>query len=714
MRGRAAIVLFLVGALGAHADDPGQTLRNAAQAGDLAAVRAALDAGAPVDAANAQGVTALAYGAEKGRLDIVRLLVERGATVDTRDRFFGSSPLQVALLYDYYDVARYLVEKGAADVDQALYEAAQGGNLELAHAALATGRVDPLELAAARRTANARPSEEMKALLAAARAERHDRPPYAVNPERLNQYTGRYRQGPGPETTVAVAGPGLELTAPGAAPMALHAVSKDRFENAEGTIAVFFSGRAGLVEGMRVNRDGEVASFGVVAVDPVALPKAETAAAEKAARTAPMNWPSFRGPAASGIGDGQGVVGTWDVAAGRNVRFKTALPGLGNSSPIVWGDRIFVTTAVSTKGETAIRTGLYGEGTSVDDTSEHSYRVLALDKVTGRIVWDREAHRSAPGAKRHLKATQANSTPATDGRRVIALFGSVGQLVAYDFEGRRLWKRDLGVMDCGDPVYGSTEWGHASSPLVHGQNVIVQGDRKRDSFLAAYRLTDGGEVWRVARDELSTWATPNVIAGPKGEELVTNGKKIRAYDPSSGQLLWTLGPNSEVVVATPIAGEGHVLITAGYPPVRPVYAVRPGQRGDLSLPEGRTASEAISWSHARGGTYIPTPIRYGEYVYTCNNNGLLTCYKDATGEQVYQTRIAEGGGSFSASPVAADGRLFFSAETGEVYVLRAGPRFELLARNDMGEVVMATPAISDGLLVVRTTGHVVGLGEATR
>src|SRR5262249_12375666 len=262
-----------------------------------------------------------------------------------------------------------------------------------------------------------------------------------------------------------------------------------------------------------------------------------------APRGAPSSWPSFRGPRASGVGDGQGAVFTWDVASGRNLRFKTALPGLGNSSPIVWGDRIFVTTAVSAKGETSLPTGLYGDGTSVDDLSEHSYRVLALDKASGRILWDREAHRGVPGARRHLKATQANATPATDGQRVIALFGTVGQLVAYDFEGRPLWKRDLGVLDCGDPVYGSTEWGHASSPLIHGVNVIVQGDRKKDSFVAAYRLSDGTEVWRVARDELSTWATPTVIAGPKGDELVTNGKKIRAYDPATGQLLWTLGPN---------------------------------------------------------------------------------------------------------------------------------------------------------------------------
>jgi outer membrane protein assembly factor BamB len=294
---------------------------------------------------------------------------------------------------------------------------------------------------------------------------------------------------------------------------------------------------------------------------------------------------------------------------------------------------------------------------------------------------------------------------------VVALFGTVGVLAAYDLEGKLLWKRDVGVLDCGDPVYGSADWGHASSPVIHGDEVIVQADRRKNSFIAAYRLRDGAEAWRVARDELSTWATPSVVRGPSGDELVTNGKKIRAYDPGSGKLLWTLGPNSEVVVATPVVGAGQVFLTAGYPPVRPVYAVRPGHRGDLSLPEGQTASAAIAWSHARGGTYLPTPILYGDQLYTCNSNGLLTSYRTDTGAPVYQTRLAEGGGSFSASPVAADGRLFFPAETGEVYVLRAGQQFELLARNEMDEVVMASPAISDGLLVVRTLGHVVGIGD---
>jgi outer membrane protein assembly factor BamB len=228
---------------------------------------------------------------------------------------------------------------------------------------------------------------------------------------------------------------------------------------------------------------------------------------------------------------------------------------------------------------------------------------------------------------RHLKSSQANATPVTDGKRVVALFGTVGVLVAYDFGGKPLWKRDIGVLECNDPQAGSAQWGHASSPILYRDLVIVQGDRVKDSYIAAYRAATGEEVWRVARDEPSTWATPNVLRAAGGDELVTNGQKVRAYDPATGALLWTLGPNSEVVVATPVVGDGLVFVTAGYPPVRPIYAIRAGQRGDLTLPEGKRASGAIAWSHERGGTYIPTPVLYKGYLYTCNNNGILTCYR---------------------------------------------------------------------------------------
>ncbi len=695
-----------------------EALLEAARRGDVGAVQALLAQGAPVNAANSHGSTALLLAADKGQDAVARLLVERGADLDAHDNFFGQTPLGAALGAGRLDLARFLIEKGAGDAADALDTAIDKGDLALATAALASGRVEPLELGAARRAAGAKGSPAIQQVLAEATAGRRPRPPYRPPSTRLDVLAApRYRAQAGPtapkvEAKVSRRGEGFLVTVPGQPDLDVRPVREDYFETAEGTASVAFGGRGGLVEGMTVNRGGEVTRYRVVSSDPTDLPTAPAPAVGSAPRTGPIDWPSFRGPAASGVGDGQGAPLSWDVASGRNVRFRTEIPGMGNSSPIVWKNRIFVTTAVSGAGDRTFRPGLYGDGTAVEDLSEHSFRLLALDKATGKVLWEREVHRGSPGARRHLKSSQANSTPATDGRRVVVLFGTAGVLAAYDLDGTLAWRKDVGVLDAGDSVFGNTEWGHASSPLLYKDLVVVQADCKKDSFLAAYRLATGEEVWKVARDEFSTWGSPNILPGPSGDELITNGTTVRGYEPATGRLLWTLQPNSNNVIATPVVGRGLAYVTAGYPPVRPIYAIRPGHRGDLSLPDGQTTSAAIAWSRQRGGTYIPTPLLYGEYLYTVNVNGIIACYHADTGEQVYEARVAGTGGAFSASPIAADGRLYVAAETGEVYVLRAGEQQELLAKNEMGEVVMATPALSDGLLVVRTLGHVIGIEDA--
>jgi outer membrane protein assembly factor BamB len=710
-----ALALLFAAASAVRAEDPGEALREAARAGDVAKIDALLAAGAPIDAPARYGVTPLYFAAEKGHLAAVRRLVERGANVNARNEFFVESVIQVALRESRFDVALYLLGKGAEDAASALEVAIERGDVELARAALATGFVEPLDLAAARRAAEGG-TPALRELLAKATAKPRQRPPYKVPPERLSAYAGRYRMEDGKDVTVAVRGEGLTLTFPNQGEMAVAAVAEDRFDSADGGFSIAFGGRAGLIEWARVNRGGEVSFLGVAAaVDPTPLRSA--ASAEKIEQTpaGPARpWPQFRGSRASGIGDGQGAPAAWNVETGEGVRFKTPIPGIGLSSPIVWGDRIFLTTAVSSKGDATFRTGLYGDATSVDDTSEHSFRLYALDTATGRVVWEREVHRGAPQVKRHLKSSLSNATPATDGERVVVLFGPIGKLAAYDFAGKQLWQRDIGILDCNDPQAGSAEWGHASSPILYGDLILVQGDRRKDSFLAAYRLENGEEVWRVARQEPSTWSTPNVLPAPSGDELITNGTTIRAYDPRNGKMLWSLGPNSEVIVSTPVVGDGMAFVTAGYPPVRPVYAVRPGHRGELTLPKGERASPAVAWSHPRGGTYIPTPILYRGLLHTVNNNGILTTYRAETGEQLSMIRLNASGGSFSASPVAADGRLYIASETGDVYVLRAGPEPELLATRPMGETVMSTPAISGGLLVIRALNHVYGIAQGER
>jgi outer membrane protein assembly factor BamB len=404
-------------------------------------------------------------------------------------------------------------------------------------------------------------------------------------------------------------------------------------------------------------------------------------------------------------------VAEWDTATGKNIKWKMPIPGTANSSPIIWGNRVFVTTAVSKSDDKGVRTGAYGDVKPLDDLSEHEWKIYCVDKTSGTLVWERTAFAGPPKTKRHPKASQANSTPVTDGQHIVASFGSVGLLVAWDMNGKELWRVDSGVVDSGwflDPTY---QWGHGSSPVLYRNMVILQADMQKGSYLAAWDLASGKQVWKTVRTgEISTWGTPTIVRTAAGrDELVTNGTKIRSYDPATGMILWTLGPNSEITIATPVSGHGLVFVTGGYPPVRPIYAVRPGAAGDISLPEGKESTEAIRWSN-KDGTYIPTPLVYGDYLYTCNNNGVVTAYDAETGRSAFRGRVGAGG-AFSASPIAADGRLYISSEDGEVFVVSAGPDLKQIASNDMHEVIMATPAISDGLIIIRTLGHLYGIGE---
>ena len=241
--------------------------------------------------------------------------------------------------------------------------------------------------------------------------------------------------------------------------------------------------------------------------------------------------------------------------------------------------------------------------------------------------------------------------------------------------------------------------------------MIVQCDRQKDSYVAAFDLDSGKELWRTARKEIPTWGTPTLVTGKDGAEVVTNGSKgIRGYDADTGKELWTLGPNSEVVCTTPVAANGLIYVTAGYPPVQPVYAIKQGSRGDLTLKAGSTSSDAIAWSYSRGGVYLPSPIVVGDHLYTLSNNGILTAYDAKTGSRVYQQRVGMGG-SYAAAPVAADGRLYLASEDGDVYVIKAGAQFEVLAQNKVPEILMATPAISGDLLLVRGHRHLYAIRQ---
>ena len=423
------------------------------------------------------------------------------------------------------------------------------------------------------------------------------------------------------------------------------------------------------------------------------------------------SWPSFRGAAASGVADGQNLPDTWNAGTGENILWRVPVAGLAHSSPVVWGDRIFVTSAVSSDSTATFRPGLYGDGDASADRSPQRWMLYAIDKRTGKVVWERVAHEGAPVGKRHIKSTYASATPATDGRIVVASFGSQG-VHAYDVNGTFLWKVDLGHLDVGAYDIPTFEWGPASSPILWNGLVILQCDTQADSFLLALKAETGETVWKTPREELPSWGTPTVAATPSGAQLVTNASNfIRGYDPATGRELWRLGGSSKITAPTPIFAEGMFVVASGRAPERPIFVVRPDARGDVTLPEGKTSSDAVVWSRTGRGSYMPTPLAYKGQLYVLANNGVLDAYDLRTGGEIYRERLAAVGNGFSASPIAADGRIYLANEDGDIMVVSAGPAFKPVATNSMGELVMATPALSEGVMYVRTARSLFAIGR---
>jgi outer membrane protein assembly factor BamB len=390
--------------------------------------------------------------------------------------------------------------------------------------------------------------------------------------------------------------------------------------------------------------------------------------------------------------------------------WRTPIPGLAHSSPIVWGDTVFVTSAISSRKDATFKPGLYGDGDASEDRSIHKWVLYAIDKHTGRIRWERVAREGAPRNKRHIKSTYASATPVTDGRIVVAWFGSEG-IHAFDVDGAPLWQVDLGRVDMGAYDIPSYEWGPASSPIIWNGLVILQCDTQTDSFVLALKLETGDIVWKTSRDELSSWGTPTVVATMSGPELVTNASNfIRGYDARTGRELWRLGGSSKITAPTPIFAEDLIVVASGRAPERPIFVVKPGSRGDLTLESDQTSSDAIAWSRTGRGSYMPTPLAYKGLLYVLANNGVFDAYDLKSGKELYRQRLPLVGSGFSASPVAADGKIYLSNEDGDMLVVRAGPTFEHVATNAIGELLMATPALSEGVIYVRGASSLFAIG----
>jgi len=422
-----------------------------------------------------------------------------------------------------------------------------------------------------------------------------------------------------------------------------------------------------------------------------------------------VHWPSFRGPLASGIAEGFSAPTTWDVEKRVNIAWKIPIPGLGLSSPIVWGNRVFLSSAIGGQENVQLKIGLYGNVDSVPDNSSHRWMVYCIDKRSGKILWEKTACAGVPKVKRHPKSTHANSTLATNGERVVAFFGSEG-LYCYDMEGKLLWSKDLGVLDSGFFTAPAAQWEFGSSPIIVQDMVIVQCDVQKGSFVAAFSVKDGREIWRTSRDEVPTWGTPTLWAAAGETQIIVNGfKHIGSYDARTGKERWKMMGGGDIPIPTPVVSNGLVFITNAHGRLSPIYAIRLSAAGDISLQGEQTSNEHVAWSVARDGAYIATPIVYRDHLYNCRWNGVLGCYEAATGNRLYQERIGGGTSAFSASPVASDGKIYFTSEEGDVYVVKAGPEHEILAKNSLGEVCMATPAISEGTLLFRTQNHLLAI-----
>ena len=653
----------------ANQDISADVFRRAARNGDLTTVKQAIEAGIEVDAKSAYGATALFFACDRGHEEVVNFLLEKGADPNIKDTFYKATPVTWSMSGDNQNITLALVEHGG-DFEAILLRAVTRNDADFAKKIIELKREKKETMVKARDAALRIKNEEQKEKMVALFA-------------------------------------GLELPEPDVL------TPKRAQPNAE-----------------KASESEKVANAPVKKSEPVFAPSsAESLAAD--AKISSANWPCFRGAGSRGVAEGQrppinfhvAVVGDQEgedsteneseKKASEMLLWQTPVEGLGLSCPVIWEDRIFITTAVAEGDEGELKTGLYGSVDSVEETQEYEFKLLCYSKTSGKMLWERTAHKAKPAVKRHAKSSHANPTVVTNGEHVVAFFGSEG-IYCYSKDGDLIWKRDLGFLDSGWFYDQDYQWGFASSPAIHNGMLFVQCDIQSGSFITCRNLSSGEEIWRAERDEIPSWSSPVIHDFEDRTMVITNStKSSRGYDAKTGETIWSMKGNSEIVVPTPNVAHNLIFVSSGYSPIRPVYAIKPNAKGDISLESDQETNDSVVWSRKSGGPYMPSPVIYGDYLYTCANNGVLTCYVAKSGEQVYKKRLKTGGGklAFTASPLAADGHLYFTAEDGRVLVVKAGPEYELVATNELNEKVLATPAISEGAMYFRTQSSLIAVGQ---
>jgi outer membrane protein assembly factor BamB len=421
-------------------------------------------------------------------------------------------------------------------------------------------------------------------------------------------------------------------------------------------------------------------------------------------------WPVYRGYLSSGVLDNASLPESFDLNNMINIRWKVEVPGLGLSSPVIWDNRLFITTAVSNSDKSGFKPGIYGDIEPVNDSSEHEWKVICYDKVSGKLIWEKTSCKGIPMMKRHPKSTHANTSVATDGKFVVAFFGSEG-LYCYDINGNLQWQKNFGALKSVFFAVPEAEWEFASSPIIHNGVVIIQCDILENSFIAAYDVKSGKELWKTQRDEYPGWCTPNIYTNEGKIFVVVNGYKNRGgYDFATGKEVWKMSGGGDIQIPTPIIDKDMIYFNSAHGPNSPVMAVRTNATGDITLAENQTSNAFVRWILPRAGSYMHTLLLYRNHLYNVNWNGIVLCLDPANGQEIFRSKLGKSK-SFIASPVASDGRIYIVDEEGTVYIIQDGNTFNLLAEIPLNDICMTAPSITDGEIFFRTQKYLIAVGR---
>jgi outer membrane protein assembly factor BamB len=422
-------------------------------------------------------------------------------------------------------------------------------------------------------------------------------------------------------------------------------------------------------------------------------------------------WPSFRGYMSSGVLDSANLPASFDPGIYINIKWKAEIPGLGLSSPVIWDKFLFITTAVSDKDKSGFKTGIYGDIEPVDDASMHEWKVLCFDKNSGKMLWERTACKGIPKMKRHPKSTHANCSVATNGKYVVAFFGSEG-LYCYDMSGNLIWQKSFGLLKSVFFAVKDAEWEFASSPVIFNNVLVIQCDVLENSFVATFDVKSGKELWRTQREEYPGWCTPNIYMSGGKAYIALNGYKRRAgYDLQTGREIWSMSGGGDIQIPTPIIGDGLIYFNSAHGSNSPILAVSTSAKGDITLKNNETSNEYIKWSIPRGGSYMHTMLLYRNRLYNVNWNGTVNCYNPTTGAEIYTAKLGRSK-SFIASPVASDGRIYIVDEEGTVYIIADGDKFRQLDEIPLRDECLSAPALTDGEIIFRTRRYLIAAGSS--